>query len=380
MPSSLTEAAFGGEVVGQELEEVTTGGRKIFVGKDVLTAARFRISAAFDRFERIVVSVSGGKDSQIIFELAHAEAVKRDREIFLMFVDQEAEYASSIDVVREMMGRPNVIKLWLQVSLRMTNATSYLQEFFTAWHPGQEWMREKEPDAITDVPQAPDRFYHFIDFVQKQFGEGTAFIVGLRADEALNRFRAVTKYARIPGMPWTSKAAGGAVNVYPIYDWTFDDVWTFMAKSKIRYNRVYDWQYMKQMPQDEMRVSFLLHEHSFRCMTSLQEFEPDTYNKLVNRIGGAHVAAIYADESKIFNADKLPPKFTTWREYRDFLIGEVPEHRREVFEKRFAKQANVAGVHRQQVRQLLINDHEGNCPIINVEEREDPRNKWKDIL
>ncbi len=358
------------------------GGRKIFVGLDVLEAARRRVAWTFEHYERVVVSVSGGKDSTVLFELAHAEAVRRDRQVFLFFLDQEAEYQASIDVVTGMMARPNVVPMWFQVPLRMTNATSYVDEFFYAWDPAAEdrWMRRPVPIAVREAPGAPDRFYPFIGWVEARFGEGTAFLVGLRADEALNRFRAVTRHPAVPGVPWTSKAAGGAVSVYPIYDWAFDDVWTFLGRFGVAYNRVYDWMYAREFGINEMRVSFLLHEHSFNSMTTLQEFEPETYGRLVARVGGAHMAAIYAGEAQVLAADKLPKAFASWKTYRDFLLGEVPEHRRSRFEERFAGQRDADRIHRQQVRQLLINDFENNVPVVNVTDSVDTRSKWMEIL
>ena len=205
-------------------------------------------------------------------------------------------------------------------------------------------------------------------------------MVSLRADEALNRFRAVTKNPGIPGVPWTSKGNGGSTQVYPIYDWGFDDVWAYIGQHAVAYNRIYDWMYVAEFGVNEMRVSFLLHEHSFNSMTTLQEFEHDTYERLTRRIKGAHLAAIYAEEKQMLAAEKLPKAFPSWRAYRDFLLNEVPEHRREQFASRFAGQRDADRIHRQQVRQLLINDFENNVPVINVADSIDTRSKWMEIL
>lgn len=361
-------------------EPVKPDGRKIYVRCNVLEAARWRIGFIFDRFERVVVSVSGGKDSHVLFELAYAEARRRERDLHVFFLDQEAEYQSTIDVVASIMARPGVVPLWYQVPLRMTNATSYEDEWFTAWHEGQEWMRDKHPIAIHEAPAAPGRFYEFMEWQEARMGEGTAFLVGLRSEESLNRFGAVTRNPAIPGVPWSSKGAGGAVRLYPLYDWSFEDIWTYLGKLKIRYNRVYDHLYVKNVGINEFRVSFLLHERSFKCMTTLQEFEPETYDRLVRRIKGAHVAAIYAKEPTIFGAGKLPASFPDWRSYRDFLLAQAPAHRREAFARRFAEQEERDAIYKQQVRQLLINDWENNVPVVPVPERDDPRKKWMEIL
>ena len=51
--------------------------------KNVLTAAKERISYIFDNFDNIVVSISGGKDSTVLAHLALTEAHKRGRKIGL---------------------------------------------------------------------------------------------------------------------------------------------------------------------------------------------------------------------------------------------------------------------------------------------------------
>ena len=342
-----------------------------------MTAAKKRIEIIFDKFETVVVSISGGKDSQVTFELAHAEAVKRGREIHVFFLDQEAEYQSSIDVVSENMRRSNVIPHWYQVPVRMTNATSYSESFLNAWGFGENWIRDKDPIAIKGPHDGcPDRFYDFMEWFEEQMS-GACFLVGLRSEESLNRFGAVTRNPAVEGMNWTSKGAGGSVRAYPIYDWAYEDIWTYMGSNKIKYNKVYDWLYAKGASINEMRVSFLLHEHSFKSMCNLQEFEPDTYQKIIDRIGGAHIAALYGKE-RTYKATVLPDKFKSWKEYRDFLITEIDVNGR--FAKRFAKQHDTQRNHKQQVKQLLINDVENNAPVINMPEQESPLKKWMDIL
>ena len=353
--------------------------KKIYIPMNVLDAAKKRIGLLFDHFETICVSVSGGKDSQVTFELAYAEAQKRGRELHVFFLDQEAEYQASIDVVREEINRAGVIAHWFQVPLRMTNATSYEEEFLFAWEEGKQWIREKESNSIHCTESAPDRFYDFMTWFEGEMA-GACFLVGLRSEESLNRFGAVTRNPAIEGMNWTSKGNKGTVRAYPIYDWTFEDIWTFLGREKIKYNRIYDYLWAKEVSINEFRVSFLLHEKSFQSMANLQEFEPETYQKIIDRISGAHTAALYAKEQSVYHAGKLPKAYKTWKAYRDFLVEEMPEHRQATFKNRFAGQANTETVYRQQVKQLLINDWENNVPVINQPEKEDPRKKWMEIL
>jgi len=45
-----------------------------YTNKNVLTAAKQRISYTFDHFEKIMVSFSGGKDSSVMLHLVMEEA------------------------------------------------------------------------------------------------------------------------------------------------------------------------------------------------------------------------------------------------------------------------------------------------------------------
>src|SRR5690606_9294946 len=119
--------------------------------ENVLLAAKKRIEFLFDNYDNISLSFSGGKDSTALFHLINAEAIKRGREFYLYFQDQEAEYHGTIELVEWAMTQPNVIPLWYQVPIFMTNAASQQQLFLWAWGEGEEWVREKNPIAIHSI-------------------------------------------------------------------------------------------------------------------------------------------------------------------------------------------------------------------------------------
>jgi predicted phosphoadenosine phosphosulfate sulfurtransferase len=330
--------------------------------ENVLEAARRRTALVFDRFDRVVVSVSGGKDSHVVWHLAAAEAERRGRRVEAFFLDQEAEYAGTIDVIDAIMRHPATEPRWYQVPLRMTNATSHRDVFLDAWAPGDTWMRPRSPLAITEAPGAPDRFYDFFPWFEEQ-REDTAFIIGLRSRESLNRWRAVKNNPGLDGIAWSTTAKGrGNYRFSPIFDWNTGDVWKYLADEGLRYNRIYDAMYARGVPERQMRVSYLLHEQSFRAVTTLQELEPETYERLVRRIGGVHAAALYASE-ETYNARKLPGAFATWRAFREHLLATTPLDKIERFRKRFAKQGDDESTAREHCRQLLINDWENNVPM-----------------
>jgi len=262
---------------------------------------------------------------------------------------------------------PAVDPEWYQVPIRMTNATGH-QEWLYAWGDGERWMREKHPAAIHSIPsEYPQRFYDFFQWREKQCTEPTAFLVGVRARESFNRFRAVTKSAGFRDWEWTTKTGSpNAFRAYPIYDWTASDVWKLIADDGLSYNRYYNRIFaLRGNNSVTMRVSNLLHEKAYKCLADLQELEPKTYGRLLIRLRSVHCAALYAKDTMVYAADALPSAFESWRSYRDYLLATTPLVKLERFKKRFSGQAEDEKTCRDQVKQILINDWENNVPISN---------------
>jgi predicted phosphoadenosine phosphosulfate sulfurtransferase len=351
--------------------------------KNVLEAARERVAMIFDNFKDISVSISSGKDSSVCYYLFLQEAIKRDRKITAFFQDQEAEYQASIDLMKIMMTHPNVIPVWYQVPIYLTNATSYTDYFLYAWGEGESWMRPKDPQAIHSISEEyPKRFYDFFKWYEKKDTEA-AYIVGLRAEEGIIRYRAVTKYSGWGGLRW-STLDGDVKKFYPIYDWSVTDVWKFIYDYNIPYNKIYDLMYKNNCSiYNRMRVSNLIHEKSYKCLGDLPRYEPETYDKLCKRIGGVATASRYASERLVFSNKQLPKHYKTWEEFRDFLLSNIPnEEQRETFRARFEKQEKNERIYQAQCGQLLINDYEGSTSMdTKKEERvQKEREKWMEIL
>lgn len=355
---------------------------KIFLEQNVLDAARERISMVFDNFENIIVSISGGKDSTALYWLAMEEAKKRQKPIGIFFLDQEAEYQATIDQIENLMQHPLAIPMWYQVPIRMTNATSFQKDMLYAWGKGENWIREKHPMAIHSIERKyPKRFYNFFHWLESTTKD-TAFLIGLRAEEGINRVRAAIKNPGWNNVMWSKKTKSlSTFRFYPIYDWGMGDVWKYIYENGFGYNAIYDKMYSANHGvYNTMRVSNLIHEKSFYCLADLQTLEPETYEKMLKRLDGIHCAAHYADREYIYDTSTLPESFKTWKEYRDYLLASTPYEMQHRFVNRFAKQPETEYVFRQQVKQLLINDWENNVPIKKKPDRQELLEKWREIL
>lgn len=362
---------------------------QVFAGDNVLTATQRRIGFLFDHYENIQVSVSGGKDSQVLAHLLLVEAQRRNRKLGLFFFDEEVMYQSTIDMITYMMEDwfpDHVIPLWLQIEFNLTNATSYTDSHLVAWEAGKGkiWMRPKKSYAIKMPPWDVEKqiildrrigldFYAVIENFENCY-TNTAFCAGLRGVESPNRWRTMVKNPVAVGeqpIYWATKKQNNNVAFYPLYDWTFSDIWRYIHDNKLRYSKIYDYYFRKGTPINEIRVSSLIHERSFKSIVDLPEFEPDTYNKLLKRIKGIAFAQETARQARMFRAQKLPQNFKTWRSYRDFLLETYPrDDKRDIFRERFARHLENEWVARQQCRQLILGDFENNVPVTN---RPDPR-------
>lgn len=327
---------------------------------NVLQAARNRMKYIFDEFENIQVSISGGKDSTVLLALALQEAEIRNRKIEVFFLDQEAEYQATIDILRLQFDHPLIIQKWYQVPIYMTNATSYTDYFLYAWGENEQWMREKEPNSIHSINgKYPKRFYDIFKHLEKD--NKTAYLVGLRAEEGITRYRAVTKNPGYKGNRWSTINEHGAAKFYPIYDWTWNSVWRFIYDYDLPYNKIYDLMFWSNYSVYKMRVSNLIHEKSYKCLHDIPKFEPETYDRLCQRISGIATASRYVSEKLMFSNKKLPTHYKTWEEFRNFLLHNLPsEEHRKRFIARFDKQDKEERIYKAQVGQLLILDYENN--------------------
>jgi predicted phosphoadenosine phosphosulfate sulfurtransferase len=332
--------------------------------EDVLVAVRKRISYLFDNYDNIQLAFSGGKDSTVLFHLVNTEAIKRNRKFILYFQDQEAEYQGTIDIVEWAMSQPNVIPQWYQVPIFMTNAASHQQLFLWAWGDSENWVREKNPLAIHSINKKyPKRFYKFNLWVaqenRKNFEGSFVSIIGLRAEESPDR--RFVMFGEDSELFWLRRK-NEPHKAYPIIDWKYTDVWKYLIENNLKYNKVYDKMYMLGGSLRSFRVSNLVHEKAFRCLTDLQELEPETYDKLEQRLQGVHSAAMYAKEDVMYSIKTLPSKFKTWKEYKDFLLESIHPDLNKLFKYQWSRfgETDDIGACKYMVKRILLCDWEGN--------------------
>lgn len=294
----------------------------------VLEEAYKRYDWIFDNFDHVGVAVSGGKDSTVVLEMAIEVARKRNRlPVDVVFIDQEGELQHTIDYFHRLKERTDEIKLhWFQIPIKINVSSNSVDNYMYCW--GEDfkgkWIRDKEPDSIHEnTYAAPDCYFNdlFDAICVKHFPyEKFALIGGMRAEEAPKRLKGLTSGDVYKGVTWGKPFKGAKAHFvfYPLYDWSYIDIWKYIDEKGADYNKIYDLMYNVGVPTSSMRVSALFHENSINSFSYLAEVEKDNWNKIVNRVYGANT---YKNAKGVYQCpEQLPYMFQSWREYSEHLL------------------------------------------------------------
>ncbi|UOY07254.1 DUF3440 domain-containing protein [Muricauda sp. SCSIO 64092] len=310
---------------------------KNYLDENVLSAALNRMQDIFDIFPKVYLAFSGGKDSTVMLHLALQVAELENRlPLDVLFVDLEGQYDTTIRHIEEVALHTEKINLhWICLPLNLRNSVSVFQPHWRCWDPqeSERWIRPmpKHPQVISDIGYYP--FFHygmeFEDFVYQwgnwfSDGELCSCMLGIRSDESLNRFFSVTANGW-GGENWMSKASEDLVFSYPIYDWRTEDIWRYVGKQKIRYNKLYDYFYLCGISIHKMRICQPYGEDQRQSLAYFHEIEPETWSKVVARVHGVNFGAVYSKTAVLGRIKVVLPDGLTWKKYTYILLRSMPE-------------------------------------------------------
>jgi predicted phosphoadenosine phosphosulfate sulfurtransferase len=318
---------------------------KIRLENNVYEASIERIKYTFDNFKKIYLSFSAGKDSTVMLHLTMQEAKKRNQKIGLLIVDLEGQYKFTIEHIEACIEeyKDYIDLYWVCLPLHLRNAVSVYEPFWLCWDD------EKKEDWIRPLPENCISNLTYFDFFRKgmefeefvpEFGEWyskgelTACLVGIRADESLNRYRTISSHTKVSynGKQWTTKVTDNVFNIYPIYDWQTQDIWIYHAKNQDkRYNRLYELMHKAGLTISQQRICQPYGDDQRRGLWLFHLIEPETWAKVVARVNGANSGALYINESGAINGynEITKPKNHTWKSFSLLFLNSLPEKTKE---------------------------------------------------
>lgn len=312
-----------------------------YLSKTVLAAAQERIAWTFATFPRVYVSFSAGKDSTVMLHLVAEEARKTGRRFGVLFIDLEGQYWLTIHHAEQCLDvHADVIEqaYWVALPIALRNSVSVYEPKWLCWDPGKRdaWIRVPPDSAITDQAYFPFfqsgmEFEEFVPEFGEWYAEGqkTACLVGIRSDESLNRFRTIVsmRKRKYEDKQFTSLITDNVYNVYPIYDWSVEDIWTWHARNpEAPYNKLYDLMAKAGLTLAQMRICQPYGDDQRRGLWLFHLIEPDTWARVVARVNGANGGALYVREWGNINGYRKitkPPQHT-WKSFARLLVESMP--------------------------------------------------------
>ena len=331
---------------------------KIYLEKNVLDAAIERLEIMFNTADNIYFSVSGGKDSSVMVQLANIVAKRLNKKFDVLFIDLEAQYRMTVEHIDELKELSQIRDFYhIALPLALRNAISVLQPKWICWEETSKdlWVRKMPYDSInmgncpfdwfTPGEEFEEFIIQFATWYQKKHSGIVMCGIGIRTDESLNRFRTITlenKKIRYENYNWTTKIRIqdkyiNVYNAYPLYDWTTEDIWGAVSKLDLKFNYIYELMYKNGLGINEQRLCQPYGDDQKNGLNQFKAIEYDTWGKVLNRVNGVNFGNIYCKSTALGHIKSCKPDFMDWEQYTVFLLESIGIYNRDLMTHYFRK-------------------------------------------
>lgn len=299
--------------------------KKKLLDANVYEQAIDRVRYIYDKFDKVVVSFSGGKDSTAVLNVALIVAKERNAlPLKVVFFDEEAIHPPTIEYVKRVSENPDIDLDWYCLPVKHRNACSNEQPFWYCWNPDEKekWVRELPKQAITEHQHFKKgmSFQEFAPYLYDRTDGSVAMMTGIRTQESLRRFQVIARKKNEAYINSKSEKGRNQYRCFPIYDWSSEDVWRAVAKFNWDYNRTYD-----IFNQTKLHGRFLTQrvcppygEEPLRGLWLYAECFPEMWHKMLYRVKGVATAWRYAN-TDLYNKPRKPDNMT-YKEYLHVIL------------------------------------------------------------
>ncbi len=319
---------------------------KRYLNTNVYTATKKRMRLLFDTFDRLYLAFSGGKDSTVMLHIALEVAKEKKRlPLDVLFIDLEGQYTLTIKHIEQTaLHNKNINLHWVCLPLNLRNSVSVFQPHWRCWDSDEKasWIRPmpKNDCVISSYDYYPFFRYgmEFEDFVFQwgnwfSNGELTSCLLGIRADESLNRFISVSSKPW-QSYNWMSRASEKLIYSYPIYDWRTEDIWRYIGKKQVNYNKLYDKLFLCGLTIHQSRICQPYGDDQRQSLEYFHMIEPDLWNRVFSRVSGVNFGAIYSKTAVLGRRKVILPNGLSWKQYVTILLESMPDITRSHYEKK----------------------------------------------
>ncbi len=294
---------------------------------DVVTAAKTRIRNTFHNGVPVYMSFSGGKDSLALAQLTIGLIQGGEIDPALLtvqFVDEEAIFPciekTVMDWRRKFMYAGAKFE-WYCVEVKHFNCFNELseEETFICWDSQKRdvWVRQPPSFSIRQHPMLHPRKDNYQSFMPRVCMDGIT-MTGVRAAESVQRLQYMSK------LHLGGKGITGRRQVFPIYDWSNDDIWLYLRNERVEIPQVYLYLWQSGAGRNQLRVSQFFSVDTARTLVKMNEYYPDLMERVIRREPNAYLAALYWD-SEMFgrhtqNRRKSEEDEIT-KDYKSLLTG-----------------------------------------------------------
>lgn len=314
---------------------------------DVVKAAEIRITNVFNNGLPVFMSFSGGKDSlcmaQLVYNLVQRGKINPSQ-LVVQFIDEEAIFPCIEKTVKNWRKRFILMGAkfeWYCLEVRHYNCFNELSndESFICWDREKEdvWVRQPPSFAIRSHQLLKPRVETYQDFLPRTCQSGIT-MTGIRTAESVQRLQNIATMTRA-GKTMTAKH-----QIFPIYDWTNNDVWLYLLNEHVEIPDIYLYLWQAGTRKGQLRVSQFFSIDTARSLVKMNEYYPDLMERVIRREPNAYLAALYWD-SEMFGRnsatrrsieadfDKKDYKAELIKMFNNMDVYFTTEHKRQIASK-----------------------------------------------
>lgn len=271
---------------------------RIGLGMNVFDASLQRLIELYEAGHRLVLALSGGKDSTICLELmVRAAEETGNLPVEACYMDEEVIYPPVTDYLMRVAEREEIDLLWMvPVNSWNVNAYSRSQPYFRSFDPLYEerWVRQPNPSSEFVEGGSMRDMVNLATYYTPGVEEGIIDLVqvtGIRALESPRRRLAIhsskghlTNRDKQSLVRWSR----------PIYDWSDKDVYLALKKFNWDYCTAYDDFLKAGLTQSQLRVGQPTNGiEGLPVLRAARSLWPDWFSRVCRRLDGVHQAVTY---------------------------------------------------------------------------------------